>query len=102
MVQESCSTLELSRARTGFALFEKTLGRYKSWVGGRKSPEDEQATGLGSLRRFHSRITPRVSQERKKMCQGRSASDPMVGFRAVWGRREALPPAVGTEEPQRN
>ena len=74
----------------GFALFEKTLGRYESWVGGHKSPEDEQAMGLGSLRRFHSRITPRGSQERKKMCQGRSASDPMVGFRAVWAAAEKL------------
>ena len=53
-------------------------------------PEDEQAMGLGSLRRFHSRITPRGSQERKKMCQGRSASDPMVGFRAVWAAAEKL------------
>ena len=46
--------------------------------------------GLGSLRRFHSRITPWGSQERKKMCQGRSASDPMVGFRAVWAAAEKL------------
>lgn len=62
-----------------------------------ESPRDEEAMGLGGMRRFHSKMTTRGTQERKTVCQGSSVvRSHSLGFRLCG------PPPVGTEEAQRN